>query len=173
MGSGFEIVDGFFDFTEGDEVAEFLEAREKPDGLAAIFGDVRAVEFFRLEPRSQKRQIVHQGVADIGFGERGGQLRLPNALGKPCSRGTLAKMLFQIVRKAGKLFQLIRSGDGDEDGLVEASANQFDLAGSNHTAQALEIFGMVLLDPEEQRPGIVQTRRGCVDVFRGGRRMPE
>src|SRR5208283_852334 len=156
LGRGFEIVDGFLDLAEGDEISQLLDARKEPYGLAAIFGDVGAVEFFRLEARGKKRQVIHQGITDVGLSQRGGQLRLPNALGEPGPGGALAKMFFKIIRQAGELFQLIGRGDGDKDWLVKASANQFNLAGSNHTAQALEIFGMVLLDPKEQRAGIVE-----------------
>src|SRR5208337_2592935 len=41
----------------------------------------------------------------------------------------------------------------------------FNLAGSNHATQALEVFGVVLLNPQEQRSGIVQARANVWMLF--------
>src|SRR5208337_4680875 len=49
LGGFLEIGDGFLDQTEWNEVTQFLESREKPDGLATILGNVRAIELFGFE----------------------------------------------------------------------------------------------------------------------------
>src|SRR5208337_695714 len=149
LGGLLEIGDGFLDPAEWDEVTQLLQAREKPDGLAAILGNVHAVQLFWFEARSEKWQIVHKRVTDIGRSQRRWQLRLPDALREPCSRGPLSKMLFQVIRQARELLFLICLRDRNENGLVESSADQFNLSGSNHAAQALEVFGMALLNPQE------------------------
>jgi len=144
-----------FDSAKRDQVAEFLEAREDPDGFAAIFRDVGAVKLVGLKAGSEKRKIVDEGIADVGFRKRGRELWLPDALGEPGAVRTLAEVLFEIVSEAVDLVDAIRFGDGDEDGLVESAADEFDLAGSDEIAEADEIVGMMLLDPEEEGAGIV------------------
>src|SRR5208337_1448662 len=100
LGGFLEIGDGFLDQTEWNEVTQFLESREKPDGLATILGNVRAIELFGFEARGEKRPVIHKRVTDIGGSQRRWQLRFPHALGKPCTRGPLGKMFFQVVGEA-------------------------------------------------------------------------
>ena len=54
--------------------------------------------------------VVHERVADAGRGQRGGKLRLPNALGEPRTGRTTAEVLFQVVGEARDLFALVRGG---------------------------------------------------------------
>jgi len=44
-----KVFDDIGDFAEGDEVTKRFLAGEKPDALAAVFGDVGAEEFLGLE----------------------------------------------------------------------------------------------------------------------------
>jgi len=55
------------------------------------------------------------------------------------------------------LHALVGIRDRNKDRLVETAANHFHLAGFHQRFQALKIFRAILLDPGEQRPGIVQT----------------
>src|SRR5208283_5668568 len=74
-------------------------------------------------------------------------------------------MAFQVIGEARELLELIRRGDGNQDGFVEASADQFNLSGSNHAAEALEVFRMVLFDPQKQGTGIVDARANVWMLF--------
>ena len=65
-----EIRDGFLHLAKRDEVAQFLQPREEPDRLAAIFRDVRAEQLLRFESGGQEREVIHKRVADIGGRER-------------------------------------------------------------------------------------------------------
>src|ERR1700737_42883 len=66
-------------------------------------------------------------------------------------------MVFEIIGKTNELHALIGGRDGNENRLVEAAADHFDLAAFNQFFQALEIFGAVLFDPGKQRAGIMEA----------------
>src|SRR5206468_9371460 len=70
---------------------------------------------------------------------------------------TRPKMLLEIAGQARDLFQLVLGRDGDENGLVEAAADEFNLATLDQFSKAVKIFGAMLLYPGEQRTGIMKT----------------
>jgi hypothetical protein len=55
------------------------------------------------------------------------------------------------------LLNLILLRNGNENGFIEATADEFDLPALSEDLQARKIFGPVLFDPGEKRAGIVQT----------------
>jgi hypothetical protein len=101
--------------------------------------------------------VVENGVANVGFGEDGGELRLPHALGEPGAGGALAEVVLEIVGEADDLDALVRGGNGYEDGLVEAAADHLDLTALHEKLEAHEIFGTILFDPGQQRAGIMKA----------------
>ena len=101
--------------------------------------------------------VVKNGIADVGFGENGSKLRFPDTLGEPSASGTLAKMVLEIVGETDELHALVRGRNGNENRLVEAAADHFDLARLHQGLQALEIFGAVLFDPGKQWAGIMKA----------------
>jgi hypothetical protein len=66
-------------------------------------------------------------------------------------------MLLDVVGHADELILLAFGRDGDEDRLIEAAADQFDLGALDESAEEVEVFGMMALDPLEERAGIVQA----------------
>ncbi len=153
-----QIGDDVCDFAKGNEIAQSFLAGIKAHGLAAVFGDVGAKEFFRFEACRQEMHVIDQGVGDVCGSEGGGELRLPNALGKPSAGGKTAEVFLEIGGQAGDLFVLILGRNGNEDRLVEAATEELDLAGLDQLLQANEILRPMLLDPGEQRTGIVDAK---------------
>ena len=132
-------------------------AGEKANGLAVIFGDIVGEKFVGLEAGGEEVNIVENGVADVGFGENGGELRLPHTLGEPGTGGSLSEIVLEIVGEADDLDALVRGGNGNEDGLVEAAADHLNLTTLHEKLEAHEIFGTILFDPGQQRPGIMKA----------------
>src|ERR1700738_2150567 len=96
-GGFLEICYDLLDAAERNEVAKNFLTGNQANGLPVIFGDVVGKQFVGLEASREEVNVVENGVTDVGFRENGSELRLPNALGKPPSRGTLAKMVLDIV----------------------------------------------------------------------------
>jgi hypothetical protein len=74
-------------------------------------------------------------------------------------------MSLDISGQAGDLFVLIFGGNGNKDRFVETAADEFHLAGLGQISQAREIFRPVFLDPDEQRPGIVEAKMDAGMLF--------
>src|SRR5262249_5120775 len=88
---------------EGDQIAQILEAREKPNHITAILSNVSLKKLLRLESGGKKMDVVDKRVSDAGVRQNAGELRLPNALSKPGSRWPLAKVLFDVGAELGEL----------------------------------------------------------------------
>src|SRR5947208_15534324 len=146
-----------FDFAERTAVPQALLAGIEPHTFPAGFGDVSAKEFFGLEPGGEKVHVVHERVGDFGLGKNAGKLRLPDPLGEPSACWTRPKMLLEIAGQARDLLQLVLGRDGDENGLVEAAADEFNLATLDQISKADKIFGAMLRYPGEQRSAIMKT----------------
>jgi hypothetical protein len=74
-------------------------------------------------------------------------------------------MLLEIAGQARDLLQLVLGRDGDENGLVEAAADEFNLATLDQFSKAVKIFGAMLLYPGEQRTGIMKTEANVAMFF--------
>jgi len=122
-----------------------------------ILGDAVGEQFVRFESCGEEVNVVENGIANVGFGQNGSELRLPDALSKPCAGRTLAKMVLEIVGETDELHALVRGRNGNENRLVEAAADHFDLAYFHQSLQTLEIFWAVFFNPGEQRTGIMET----------------
>src|SRR2546429_6624092 len=160
-----QIGEDVFDFAERNEVPQGLLAGIEPHTFTAVFGDVSAKEFFGLEPGGEKVHVVHERVGDFGLGKNAGKLRLPDPLGEPSACWTRPKMLLEIAGQARDLLQLVLGRDGDENGLVEAAADEFNLATLDQVSKAVKIFGAMLLYPGEQRTGIMKTEANIPTFF--------
>ncbi len=66
-------------------------------------------------------------------------------------------MPLEIAGEARDLLKLVFGRNGDEDGLVKAATDEFNLATLDQVSKAVKIFGAMLLYPGEQRTGIVKT----------------
>ena len=66
-------------------------------------------------------------------------------------------MPLEIAGEARDLLKLVFGRNGDEDGLVKAATDEFNLATLDQFSKAVKIFGSMLLYPGEQRTGIVKT----------------
>jgi hypothetical protein len=64
-------------------------------------------------------------------------------------------MFFYVVGQAIELLDAIRLRDGNENRFVKAATNQFDLATGYQLPQADKVARMVLLNPQQQRAGIM------------------
>src|SRR5579859_4701891 len=157
--------DDLLDFAKGDDVAQLFLAGIEPHAFAAVFGDVRAEEFFRLEAGGKKVHIVHKRVRDVRIGEGRWKLRFPNALGKPGPGGPLSKMFLQVAGQAGDLLALVFGRYGNEDRLVKSAANEFDLSALDQFFQGVKIFRAMLLKPGQERPGIMKTHMNAGMIF--------
>ncbi len=160
-----KISDDVFDFAKRDQIAQRFLPRVKPHGLAAVFGDIDAEEFFRLEAGGEEMHVVDKGVSDVRGGKSGGKLRLPYALSKPCAGWSPAKVFLEISGQARNLFTLIFGRNRDEDRLVEAATDEFHLAGLDQFFEANEILWPVCLNPGKQRPGIVEAEANLRMLF--------
>src|ERR1700740_377029 len=67
-------------------------------------------------------------------------------------------MLFNKVAQPANLFDLIFVGNGDQDRLVKSSAYDPTRAPRRERGDALEVFGMFVGQPLEQRAGVVQPQ---------------
>jgi hypothetical protein len=152
-----QIGEDVFDFAEWNEVTQGLLPGIEPHTFPAVFGEVSAKQFFGLEPGGEKVHVVHERVGYFGLGKNAGKLRLPDPLGKPSACWTRPKMLLEIAGEARDLLKLVFGRDGDENGLVEAAADEFNLATLDQFSKAFKIFGAMLRYPGEQRTGIMKT----------------
>ena len=155
---GAQKVGGFADFAKGNQIAERFAGRGAaftvwPRSSASVV----AVELLELESGAEEMIVVDERVVDAGGSERRRDLGLPDALGEPRAARTNAKMLFDVSGKAGNLFASVFVGDRDQDGFVEAAADDFDLAGTHEGAENVEIFRMRAFDPLEKRTGIMEA----------------
>src|SRR5215472_12328548 len=66
-------------------------------------------------------------------------------------------MLLEIAGEARDLLKLIFGRNGNENGLVKAATDEFNLATLDQHSQAVKIFGAMQLYPGEQRTGIMKT----------------
>src|SRR6266481_4048786 len=164
-GSIAQISDDVFDFAERNEIAQSLLPGVEPHGLATVFGDVGAKEFFRFETRGKEMDVIDKRVSDVCGCEGGGKLRLPDALGKPCAGRKPAEVFLEISCQARNLFALIFGRNRNQDRFVETAADQFHLAGLDQLFQASEIFRPMFFDPGEQRSGIVKAEMDARVLF--------
>ena len=68
----------------------------------------------------------------------------------------LAEVAFQVGGEAGDLFLLVLRRNADQNGLVEAAADHFDLTALDQMAQFREIFRAIFFEPQKQWAGIVK-----------------
>jgi hypothetical protein len=122
-----------------------------------IFGDVVRKKLLRLESRGKEVDVVENGVASISFRKNRRELRLPNALREPGSRGTLAEIVLDIVGKTDNLHTLVRGRNRNENWLVKTASDHFHLSGFHQRPYTPKIFGAVFFDPGQQRTRIVET----------------
>ena len=111
--------------------------------------------------------IVHQGISDVGGGQRGRELRLPNAFREPRAGRTLAKMFFNVLGEQFSLLELVFRGNTHQDGLVKAATDHLDLAAGRQRPQSYEILGMICLNPGQKRTGIMQTQMNAGVLLQG------
>src|SRR5260370_2883671 len=152
-----KIRDHVCDFAKGNEIAQGFLPGIEADALAKIFSHVSAKKLVRLEAGGQEVNIIDQRVSDVCSRQRGRKLRLPDALGQPGAGGGMAEMLLKIDGPTRALLALIFRRTRDPDVFVEAATDKLNPAGLNQIAQAREIFGPMLLDPNEERTGIVEA----------------
>ena len=75
-------------------------------------------------------------------------------------------MLLDVSGKAVDLFSLILGRNDRKDWFVKAAANQFDLLAAHQTAEEIEVFRMMLLDPEQERAGVMQANSNAGMFFK-------
>ncbi len=107
--------------------------------------------------------VVDQGEAHAAAGEQRRESRLPDPLGEPHPRRCGAEMLRAILVHHRDLPERVALREHREHRLVEAAAEQLDLAAGDERAQPGEVVGALALDPLEQRAGVVE---GAPDVGR-------
>ena len=66
-------------------------------------------------------------------------------------------MLLEIAGEARDLLKLVFGRNGDENGLVKAATDEFNLGALDQFSKAVKIFRAMLLDPGEQGAGIMKT----------------
>src|ERR1700757_1085887 len=110
MGRGgfLEISNDLLDGSERNQVAKNFLPGNQANSLSMIFRDVVGKKLVGLESRGKKMNVIQNGVVDITFSQNRGELRLPNALRQPRSRGALAEMVLNIIGKTDKLHTLVR-----------------------------------------------------------------
>ena len=69
----------------------------------------------------------------------------------------LIRNAWYIAAEPNELHALVGVRDGNKNRLVETAAHHFYLSGLHQGFQALKIFRAILLDPGEQRTGIVKA----------------
>src|SRR3989440_9947442 len=160
-----QIGDDVFDFAKRNEITQSFLPGVKPYRLATVFGDVGSKEFFRFEPRGKKMHVIDERVGDVGGGQGGGKLGLPNTLGEPGTGRKPAEVFLEIGSQTRNLLALIFGRNRDQDRFIEAAADQFHLAGLDQLFQANEILWPMFLDPGEKRPGIVEAETNSRVLF--------
>ena len=100
--------------------------------------------------------VIHQRVAHARIGQIGRQLGLPDPLGEPEPAGFHPEAALDRLVHPADLLHPVRPGQRGEHRLVEAGQEHLDLPVGGETGQAIEIGGLVPLQPLEQRPREVQ-----------------
>ena len=70
--------------------------------------------------------------------------------------GRTPKCGLEVVRHHGDLPARVALGQDGQHRLVEAAAEELDLAALDQRAQLVEVVGPLALDPLEERAGVVQ-----------------
>ena len=64
------VLHGFFWFGKRNQIPQVLAAGEYFDGLAFVFGDKVAGQFFVFQTRATEMIVVQNGIVDSSFGDR-------------------------------------------------------------------------------------------------------
>src|ERR1700730_14335139 len=126
-----QVSDGFVDGVPGDQVTQGFLPGNDTDGLALVFGNVIAKELGLLETRGKEVDVVENGVANVAFGEDRGELRFPNAFGKPGAGWAATEVLLDVIRELHDLLVLVGGWDGNQDRLVKSATQHFDLTAAH------------------------------------------
>src|ERR1700677_2267654 len=99
-------------------------------------------QLVEFEPCAEKMIVVDERVADARRCERRRQLRFPDTFGDPCAARPASEMFFDVIREPDNLLVTVLRGNRDEDRLVVATPDHFNLTTLDHRAEPLEILGM-------------------------------
>ena len=141
---------------EGDPVAEPLLGSEDGEELALVVRRVRTPHRVLGDRRGAEVGVVDDRALVAGTDERRGEIRLPDALGQPGGRRPAAEEPLDLVGHAGQLAEPVALGEGGEDRLEVAAAEDLHLAARDQGAEAGDEVGMLGDQPLEERTRVVE-----------------
>ncbi len=153
-----QVVDHGLDRPERDPVAQALLGAEHREQVALVLGGVGAPQGLLGDRGGPEVLVVEDRPAVSGPGQRGRQVWLPHALGQPCPARPAAGQRLQAVRHPGQLVEAVALGQGGQDRLVQAAAEELDLPARHQRAQAFEELRPLGRQPLEQRARVVQRQ---------------
>ena len=151
-----EVADDVLDVPERDPVAQALLGPEDRQQPALVLGRVGAPQV-RLGDRGRPEVLVVEDRPAVARADqRRRQVRLPDALGQPRPERTPAGDPLDHLGHPRELVDPVLLGQRGEHGLVQAAAEDLDLAAVDQRAQPLEEGGSLGRQPLEQRARVVQ-----------------
>ena len=97
----------------------------------------------------------------------GRQIRLPDPLGEPRAARPSAEQPLQLVGHPDELADPVALGQGGEDRLIPAAADDLDLAAPDEPPEALDELGPFGGDPVEEGTGVVESELNAGMPFEG------
>jgi hypothetical protein len=151
-----EVVDHRLDRAERDVIPQPLLRPVDRQDLALVVGRVRAPERLLGDRRRPEVGVVEDRPAVAAVDERRRQVRLPDSLRKPRAAGPDAELMLQLVGHPDELGDPITLGQGGEDRLVPAAADDLHLLPRHERGEPIEERRPLRPEPGEQRAGVVE-----------------
>jgi hypothetical protein len=151
-----EVADHVVDLGERDPVAETLLRPEDGQDLALVVGRVRPPQVVLGDGRRPEMGVVEDGPVVAGRDEGRRQVGLPDALGEPGAARPAAEGRLDLVGHPAELADTVALGQGGEDRLVPAAADDLDLAALGKGGEAADELGPLGAEPGKEGAGVVE-----------------
>src|SRR5712692_6879419 len=143
---------------ERNQIAEIFADREDRQRVAFFFRQVIPRQAARGEPCVHEMRVVQDRVPQPRRDELFRQQPLPGALGEPEPPRGCAETAVQPAREQRDLAYRVTVRDDREDRLVETAAEDLDLVSHDELREPVEERWLLLLEPLQQWPRVVQRQ---------------
>ena len=150
---------------EGNHIAEVFADGKDGEGGAVALGEPVAVELVVGEAGRLEVGVVENRPLDAGGGDVAGHPRIPDPFGHPHAGHLRLEPAFEPLRRQSNLADAITGRQHREHRLIERAADDFNLAFGDQTGHAVEVVGMVTVEPLHQRTAGVEGQPNAGMTF--------
>ena len=141
---------------ERDHVAKVFADREDRERGAVPLGEPMPVELVLAEAGRLEVGVVEDRPLDSGGSNVAGHAGIPDPLGHPHAGHLGLESPLQPLRRQPDLSDAVPRRQHREHGFVAGAADDLDLSFADQTGHAVEVVGMVAVQPLRQRSARVQ-----------------